>query len=229
VSGGGRIHAMQVIGTRVLTRRVGTPRSMPGWWTAVMLVCSLVAFLGGGCDRAVNSDLPFLRHEAIDPHLTLSADPLVRALERFYGGSECDDYQTYLDALVRKLNLEDKVRFIGKVAHKELPAWYRAATVVVNPSLSESFGISIVEGMACGIPVVGTKVGGMLETIVDGETGLSVDAERPDLLADALLEVLGSPEKADTMGRHGRQRAVEGFSWRARADRLIATYRAIGA
>lgn len=161
--------------------------------------------------------------------VTLSADPLVRALERFYGGSECDDYQTYLDALVRKLNLEDKVRFVGKVAHKELPAWYRAATVVVNPSLSESFGISIVEGMACGIPVVGTKVGGMLETIVDGETGRSVDAERPDLLADALLEVLGSPEKADTMGRHGRQRAVERFSWRARADRLIATYRAIGA
>lgn len=161
--------------------------------------------------------------------VTISADPLVRALERFYGGSECDDYQTYLDALVRKLNLEDKVRFVGKVPHKELPAWYRAATVVVNPSLSESFGISIVEGMACGIPVVGTKVGGMLETIVDGETGRSVDAERPDLLAEALLEVLGNPEVADAMGRRGRQRAVEHFSWRARADRLIATYRAIGA
>lgn len=161
--------------------------------------------------------------------VTISADPLVRALDRFYGGSECDDYQSYLDALVRKLNLEDKVRFVGRVAHKELPAWYRAATVVVNPSLSESFGISIVEGMACGIPVVGTKVGGMLETIVDGETGRSVDAERPDLLAEALLEVLGSPELAEAMGRRGRQRAVEHFSWRARADRLIATYRAIGA
>jgi len=110
-----------------------------------------------------------------------------------------------------------------------LPAWYRAATVVVNPSLSESFGISIVEGMACGIPVVGTKVGGMLETIVDGETGRSVDAERPDLLAAALLEVLGNRELANAMGQHGRQRAVERFSWRARADRLIATYRAIGA
>ena len=74
MSGGGRIHAMQVIGTRVLTRRVGTPRSMPGWWTAVMLVCSLVAFLGGGCDRAVNSDLPFLRHEVIDPHPNTGKD-----------------------------------------------------------------------------------------------------------------------------------------------------------
>lgn len=161
--------------------------------------------------------------------VTISADPLVRALERFYGGSECEDYQPYLDALIRKLNLEDKVRFVGKVAHKELPAWYRAAAVVVNPSLSESFGISVVEGMACGIPVVGTKVGGMLETIADGETGRSVDAERPDLLAEALLEVLGNPGQADAMGRCGRQRAVEQFSWRARADRLISTYRAIGA
>lgn len=159
--------------------------------------------------------------------VNISADPLVRALDRFYGGPECDDYQPYLDALVRKLNLSDKVRFVGKVAHKELPNWYRASKVVVNPSLSESFGISIVEGMACGIPVVGTTVGGMLETIVDGETGLLVEPERPDLLADAVVSVLGDDRRATTMGTHGRNRAVRNFSWRARADRLVSVYRGL--
>ena len=105
--------------------------------------------------------------------VTVSSDPLVRALNRFYGGSEGSDYQEYLDSLVRKLNLEDKVHFVGKVSHKELPDWYRAAKVIVNPSLSESFGISIVEGMASSIPVVGTKVGGMLETIVERRNRLA--------------------------------------------------------
>lgn len=159
--------------------------------------------------------------------VTISSDPLVRALDRFYGGTEGDDYQEYLDALIRKLNLGDKVRFVGKVPHKELPDWYRAARVVVNPSLSESFGISVVEGMACAKPVVGTRVGGMLETIVDGETGRSVEPERPDLLADAILSLLQNPQLASAMGMKGRQRVAERFTWRARADRLLSAYQEI--
>ena len=94
----------------------------------------------------------------------LSSDPLVRALDRFYNGSVSSGYHRYLDELVNRLGLEGKVRFLGRVPHTELVDWYRSSSVVVNPSLSESFGISIVEGMACGVPVVGTKVGGMLET-----------------------------------------------------------------
>lgn len=159
--------------------------------------------------------------------VSISSDPLVSALSRFYGGSEGSDYQGHLDSLVRKLGLEDKVQFVGKVPHKELPDWYRASSLVVNPSLSESFGISIVEGMACGAPVVGTRVGGMLETIVDGHTGRLVEAERPDLLADAVLSLLNNPSMAAEMGRHGRERAVENFSWAARADRLISAYRLV--
>lgn len=156
--------------------------------------------------------------------VSISSDPLVRALNRFYGGSEGSDYQNHLDSLVRKLGLEDKVRFVGKVPHKDLPDWYRASSLVINPSLSESFGISIVEGMACGVPVVGTKVGGMLETIVDRQTGRLVEPERPDLLAEAVLSLLGSPTVGDDMGERGRERAVEHFSWGARADRLLSAY-----
>jgi glycosyltransferase involved in cell wall biosynthesis len=159
--------------------------------------------------------------------VSISSDPLVRALSRFYNGSVSSDYQQYLDSLVNRLRLGDKVRFVGEVPHKELPDWYRSSRVVVNPSLSESFGISIVEGMACGLPVVGTKVGGMRETILDGETGLLVEPERPDLLAEAVVLLLNDSETARRMGGKGRARAVEHFSWRARAERLLSAYRMI--
>lgn len=155
----------------------------------------------------------------------ISSDPLVRALGRFYDGTVATSYQRHLDGLVSQLGLTGKVRFVGHVPHRELPERYRSSAVVANPSLSESFGISMVEGMACGIPVVGTKVGGMLETVIDGETGLLVEPERPDLLAEAVVSLLGDPERAKQMGIKGRARAVERFSWRARSDRLLSAYR----
>ena len=157
----------------------------------------------------------------------ISADPVVRALKRFYDGSMGAEYQQYLDGLVGRFGLTGKVHFSGHVPHRELPDRYRASAVVVNPSLSESFGISIVEGMACGLPVVGTRVGGMLETVVDGETGLLVEPERPDLLADAIVSLLQDPERSRRMGASGRARAVARFSWEARADKLLSTYRTV--
>jgi glycosyltransferase involved in cell wall biosynthesis len=157
----------------------------------------------------------------------ISSDPLVRALKRFYDGSTGAEYQQYLDGLVSRLGLKDKVRFLGHVPHRELPARYRSSAVVVNPSLSESFGISMVEGMACGLPVVGTKIGGMLETVLDGETGLLVEPERPDLLSDAVVSLLEDADRAKRMGIRGRAQAVEHFSWRARAERLLSAYRKI--
>ena len=154
----------------------------------------------------------------------ISSDPLVRALKRFYDGSTGSEYQQHLDQLVNRLGLTDKVQFLGHVPNRDLPSRYRSAAVVVNPSLSESFGISMVEGMASGVPVVGTRIGGMLETVLDGETGLLVEPERPDLLADAILSLLREPGRAATMGAKGRARAVERFSWRARAERLLSAY-----
>lgn len=157
----------------------------------------------------------------------ISADPMVRALKRFYDGSTGAEYQQYLDGLVSKLGLTDKVRFVGRVAHRELPDRYRTSALVVNPSLSESFGISVIEGMACGLPVVATRVGGMEETVVDGETGLLVQPDRPELLANAIVSLLQDEERSRTMGARGRARAVERFTWGALSEQLLSTYRRI--
>jgi glycosyltransferase involved in cell wall biosynthesis len=155
----------------------------------------------------------------------VSTDPVVQRLNVFYDGSVTTDYQRYLDDLIVRHGLTGRVRFLGPLPHLDLVARYQAATLVVNPSFSESFGISIVEGMATGVPVVGTRIGGMVETIVHGETGYLVDADQPDELALALCRVLENPAEGAAMGRRGRQRAVEQFSWAARARRLLDVYR----
>jgi glycosyltransferase involved in cell wall biosynthesis len=156
----------------------------------------------------------------------LSDDPLVSALQRFYHPDGSSDYPEQLDEMVRSAGLEDRVTFHSYLPHKEIISYYQLADLVVNPSLSETFGISIVEAMACGIPVVGTRVGGMLDTIVD-EVGRAVPAEDPALLAEAICEILDNRALGQQMGARGRERAVRHFTWSARAGRMLDVYRRV--
>jgi glycosyltransferase involved in cell wall biosynthesis len=158
----------------------------------------------------------------------LSDDPHVRGLGRFYEG-ESSRYQRHLDELVADLGLQGHVKFVGNLPHKELIAKYQSAAVVVNPSFSESFGISVVEAMATAVPVVATSVGGMLETVVNGETGYLVEVDQPEPLGDAVVQILDNRSLAAQMGQKGRERAVERFSWRARAARLAEVYTQVAA
>ncbi|GAB3975294.1 hypothetical protein GCM10027615_42470 [Plantactinospora veratri] len=113
------------------------------------------------------------------------------------------------------------------------------STVFVCPSVYEPMGIVNLEAMACETAVVATATGGIPEVVADGSTGLLVpiaqasdgtgtplDPERfvADL-ADAITELLDDPKRAVELGRAGRRRAVEHFSWDAIADRTLAVYR----
>jgi glycosyltransferase involved in cell wall biosynthesis len=153
----------------------------------------------------------------------ISEDPLVAALDRFYDESK-GSYQQYLEDFVRRAGLTQRVRFLGAVPHAQLISAYQNADVLINPSLSESFGITVVEAMASGVPVVVTRVGGMKETVVNGETGFAVEPDEPEKLARAITSILGDTTLADQMGRAGRARATEMFSWKARAARLLQAY-----
>jgi glycosyltransferase involved in cell wall biosynthesis len=157
----------------------------------------------------------------------ISTDPIVKRLERYYDGSIKGDYQQHLDSLVTSLGLAEHVTFLGSLPHKEIVARYHNASVVVNPSYSESFGISIVEGMASAVPVVGTRIGGMKETILDGQTGFIVEPDDADALGEAIVKVLGDAALARRLGTAGRERAVACFSWKARAARLAELYRRV--
>jgi D-inositol-3-phosphate glycosyltransferase len=121
------------------------------------------------------------------------------------------------------LGLEHRVRFIGAQPQERLPLFYRAADVVAVPSRYESFGLVAVEAMACGAPVVASRVGGLRYTIEEGASGLLVPHNDPAALASALAAVLDDP----ALRARIRQGAVEiagRYAWPAVAAQILHVY-----
>jgi len=128
-----------------------------------------------------------------------------------------------LRELREQLELRDLVTFLGSKDQDALPHYYSAAYVVVVPSYYESFGMVAVEAMACGVPVIASKAGGLMYTIQDGLTGLLFPANSPSALADRLCLLLDEPDLRDKMGENARQWAQR-FGWPAIADQIVALY-----
>lgn len=128
-----------------------------------------------------------------------------------------------LQHLVARLGIRDRTQFVGAVAHERLPLYYAAADVTVMPSSYESFGLVAVESLACGTPVVATRVGGLTSIVRDGETGLLIPWRDADLFADRLRTILEQPELQGRMARQARQ-SVLGFGWNRIAEQHLALY-----
>jgi len=114
---------------------------------------------------------------------------------------------------------------LGFVPHDELQRLYARAAVVACPSRREGFGVACLEAMAHARPVVATDVGGLRDLVVDGETGLVVPPRDPAALRAALERLLGDEELRRRLGKAGRERARERFSWEAVTDATLAAYR----
>ncbi len=99
-----------------------------------------------------------------------------------------------LKLLTKKLQLENRVSFLGFIPNNELPAYLHQSDIFVRPSLSEGFGISFVEAMAAGLPVITTPVGGIVDFLVEGKTGLFCEVKNPKSIADQ-VELLINDEK----------------------------------
>jgi starch synthase len=107
----------------------------------------------------------------------------------------------------------------------EVVQLYSHAAVFVCPSVYEPFGLINLEAMSCGTAVVASGVGGILEVVEDGKTGLLVPPARPDELAAAIRKLLDDPARARAMGQAGRRRVEDHFSWASVAERTEAVYR----
>jgi glycosyltransferase involved in cell wall biosynthesis len=115
---------------------------------------------------------------------------------------------------------------LDAVDHAALPQLYRAAAVAVVPSVwQEPFGMPIVEAMACGTPVVASRVGGIPEILGDQRGGLLVPPDDPAALAAALAGLLEDPRRRAAMGAAARDLAVTRFGWQRIAADLLAYYR----
>jgi glycosyltransferase involved in cell wall biosynthesis len=143
--------------------------------------------------------------------------------------------RNYLEDL-RSLAGGREVRFVGAIADEQLPALYRDAAVVALPSVnvtcygkvhavSELLGLTAIEAMASGTPVVASRIGGLPEVVVDGETGYLVDPGDVDALHERLAELLANPAHAHQMGTAARARVLARFTWEQCARRCLYAYR----
>lgn len=128
-----------------------------------------------------------------------------------------------LQNLAATLGVSERVRFAGRLGMEELVALYRSADVMVNPSLADNMPNSLLEAMACGVPVVSTRVGGVPWLVEDGESALLVAPGDHEAMARELLRVIDEPEVAHRLTANGLAR-VRAFSWEAVGPRLLETY-----
>jgi D-inositol-3-phosphate glycosyltransferase len=126
--------------------------------------------------------------------------------------------------LAKELGVEHSVTFTGQRQREQLRYYYSAANVFVTTPWYEPFGITPLEAMACGTPVVGTAVGGIKSTVVDGDTGYLVPPNDPEALAEKLAWLERHPQLAQRMGWAGMRRAYQHFTWRNVATHIVNVY-----
>jgi len=126
-----------------------------------------------------------------------------------------------LERQAADLGITDRVDFLGWVNPAEIPWWIARSTIVVMPSREgEGFGLAGLQAGQLERPIIATRVGGLAELIVDGDTGLLIEPEDATALARAVAALLDDPRRAAAMGKAARQRALSVFGW----DRHVDAY-----
>ena len=136
-------------------------------------------------------------------------------------GGNVDPEKKGLEKLITELNLKNNIIFTGHLSEEELVALYQAADVYIDPSLYEGFGFQVVEAMACGVPVITSKVTSLPEIM--GDAGILVNPNDIDSLSSALIRVLVDSELRNAMRQKSLERA-KFFSWEKTAQETLAIY-----
>ena len=144
------------------------------------------------------------------------------------GAAGAEEEVHRMQDLARDLNVEDVFDFVGRVNQDELPWYYNAADICVVPSYYESFGLAALESMACGTPVVATRVGGLSTIVQHGRTGYLKSWRCPEAFANSLEMIMSSERLQHSMGLAARKRA-EGMGWERVAGRIAELYNSLAA
>jgi len=132
---------------------------------------------------------------------------------------EGEDHDKLL-SLVEQKQLQTRVMFLGSRPHAELPAILQSADVFVRASLSEGLGNAFLEAMACGLPVIGTPVGGIPDFLVDGKTGVFCQPRDPESIARAVRRIQSESGLRERLIQHGERLVREGYAWEGIATRI---------
>jgi phosphoheptose isomerase len=149
-------------------------------------------------------------------------------------GGESDDPDPVITPEIARLQIiaeekgvSDRVEFAGRRGRQEIKHYYSAADIFVSTPWYEPFGITPVEAMACGTPVIGSDVGGIKYTVKDGETGFLVPPDNPEALADRLAQVFQDPELLKKFSKRSLKRANEFFTWKIVAESIGDLYQEV--
>lgn len=118
-----------------------------------------------------------------------------------------------LKALAESEGVGSRVQFLGFIPHSDMPRYLQVSDVFIRPSLSEGFGNSFIEAMASGIPVVATPVGGIVDFIKDGETGVFCKPEDPKSIAEAVLKITGNSALHKALVEKAKKMVFENYDW----------------
>jgi mannosylfructose-phosphate synthase len=134
------------------------------------------------------------------------------------------DVKASMRKIISRYGMQDRVDIIGYVPDELMAPYYRKAELFVLPSKFEPFGMTALEAMACGTPVIASNLGGIKENFTSGTDGLLVDPSNREELAKAMIQLLEDRTLTQSIGEAGHRAAVEKFSWEAIAKRTLEFY-----
>lgn len=135
------------------------------------------------------------------------------------------DQRPKLEKLILELNLQETCQLLGSKTREEILPYYQHAKVFVLTSISEGLGNVLTEALACGLPVVGPRVGGIPEIIVDGKTGYLFEAGNVEEIADKILSLWNDPRQRAEFAQNGRKLIEENFDYRRQSEKMVAAWK----
>jgi len=133
--------------------------------------------------------------------------------------------ESSLKKLTRDLKVEDKVKFTGRIPFEQVSDYFNMLDVLANLSEYESFGVSVIEAMACEKPVVVTNVGGLKEVVKDDTVGLKVRVGDEEETANAFEKLVLNKDLCKTIGQNARQHVLKNYNWDDNLQQMIAEYK----
>ena len=204
--------------------RPGSPSSRAAVRTRLGIAPDAVVLMFAGRVQPLKGPDVFLRAAArLASDMPSLRDRLVVVMVGGPSGSTSRADPDRMRQLAMSLGIDDIVRFEPPCPQPELADWYRAATLVLAPSHSESFGLVALEAQACGTPVVAAAVGGLRTAVRDGHSGMLVNGHDPAAWADAVRSLLTTPGRLAALSQ-GAVNHASAFGWSATVDRLTAVY-----
>lgn len=132
-----------------------------------------------------------------------------------------------LTSLAKRLNIHERVDWLGAIRNQDVAPFYQGLDVVVVPSFQESFGVTAVEGSACARPIIASQVGGLPEVVLPGETGILVQTGNASAFSRAMESLLMNPAERERLGSAGRRFVLEHYDWMENVSQMEQVYKRI--